>query len=93
MALSFAPVTDKDKRVFDAYGRSTVYRELLDDFVESGEEIVKVNGFSMTESIQIYNSLITASKHYNGIKVAKRGSNLYLLNRNINHVIDPVEPR
>ena len=72
------------------------YTLLVQDFLDSGEDIVKIAGYSMTEADKVYNSLFYADRtpRYRGkAKVSKRKENIYLLNIGLNPVADAPERR
>jgi len=98
MKLNFVTIDEAEKKKVTNTKREPrgTYDGLVAAFMESGEDIVKLTGYSATECIPVYHSLIgVANKKMkgSGFKVSKRGQNLYLLNTNVNRNIEPPERR
>ena len=98
MKLNFVTIEESEKKKVESRKREPrgSYDALVDSFMKSGEDIVKLTGYSATECIPVYHSLIGVAnkkRKGSGFKVAKRGQNLYLLNTNVNRNIEPPERR
>lgn len=98
MKLEFVKIEESEKKKVMSTKREPkgVYYPLIKSFMESGEDIAKLTGFSSTECIPVYHTLVGMSNKKlkgSGFRVSKRGQNLYLLNTNVNRNIEPPERR
>ena len=97
MALGFEKLTEEERKVFEAkQERFTANKRLFEDFLLSGVDIAKVTGVTSTEAETIYFRLASCANttmKERGVKVSKRGDTIYLLNTNINRVIEAPEAR
>ena len=98
MKLEFVKITEAEKKKVVSTKREPkgVYYPIVNAFMDSGEDIAKLTGFSSTECIPVYHTLLGISNKKmkgSGFKVSKRGQNIYLLNTNVNRNIEPPERR
>jgi hypothetical protein len=96
--LTFEKVEEREaRRVMRNFGKpSTEFTDVAYDFIDSGFEVAKLSGFSPTDAIKVYGSLVSLANSTlkdDGFKVSKRGENIYLLNTKINPVICAPEKR
>ena len=96
--LGFEKVESREANMIKkTYGKATnEYTEVAYNFLDSGLEVAKLSGFSGTDAIRVYQSLTSVANNTfrgEGLKISKRGENIYLLNLNINPVADAPEKR
>jgi hypothetical protein len=96
--LSFEKCEDREaKRVMRNFGKpSTEYTDIAYDFIDSGIEVAKLTGFAETDAMKIYGSLVSLANSTlkeDGLKISKRGANIYLLNTKVNPVACAPEKR
>lgn len=96
--LTFEKVDEREaRRVMRNFGKmSTPYTDVAYDFIDSGLEVAKLTGFPETDAMKIYGSLVSLANSTlkeDGLKISKRGANIYLLNTKVNPVICAPEKR
>lgn len=97
--LKLEKLNDAEKDLFVALEgiKNPEYATLIAEFAQSGEEVSKVTGYSVTDALKVYSSLYACAKNKGikefGVKVAKRGETVYLMNTKVNPVVDPPEKR